>query len=304
MKKSKVIIPALGMIAFATAASITGTVAWFSANNQVSVSGMSFTTKVSNSILIAGDTTESVAKAAESSFTSDDLTQTKSGILEPVSTVDGLNFFYTVDAKADGDAKEDAYTAYTTQAAFATAYGQTGNTNVVPYLDYAFQLKVVNMGASAVDLKLTELTLKYSKATDGNVAYRVAIFVQDITSATPTAPSATAAGIYAPATAANQSDASSKNFAVSAADAAPTQLLVSGNAYNGLTKLASVPVASSAAASYYKVVARMYLEGEDTTCKSDTFAQLDGSWALGLKVELGGSNSNVSALTMDVTTGA
>ena len=38
MKKSKIIIPALAMIAFSTVASIAGTVAWFTASRQVTVS--------------------------------------------------------------------------------------------------------------------------------------------------------------------------------------------------------------------------------------------------------------------------
>ena len=38
MKKSKIIVPALAMIAFSTAASIAGSVAWFTASRQVTVS--------------------------------------------------------------------------------------------------------------------------------------------------------------------------------------------------------------------------------------------------------------------------
>lgn len=40
MKKAKIIIPALGMLLLSTAASITGTVAWFSMNTTVSATGM------------------------------------------------------------------------------------------------------------------------------------------------------------------------------------------------------------------------------------------------------------------------
>lgn len=42
MKKSKIIIPALAVIAFSTAASITGTVAWFTANRSVQITTDSF----------------------------------------------------------------------------------------------------------------------------------------------------------------------------------------------------------------------------------------------------------------------
>ena len=42
MKKSKVIIPALALMAFSVAASITGTVAWFTANRVATVTAGSF----------------------------------------------------------------------------------------------------------------------------------------------------------------------------------------------------------------------------------------------------------------------
>ena len=43
MKKSKIIIPALAMIAFSTAASIAGSVAWFTANRQATISAGTYT---------------------------------------------------------------------------------------------------------------------------------------------------------------------------------------------------------------------------------------------------------------------
>ena len=55
MKKSKILVPALGILVLSTAASITGTVAWFSVNNSVTVDGMSVTTKVAGNLLITDD---------------------------------------------------------------------------------------------------------------------------------------------------------------------------------------------------------------------------------------------------------
>lgn len=302
MKKTKVIIPALGLLVLSTAASISGTVAWFSVNSTVSVSGMTVETKVASSVLIAGDTIDSTAKKADNLFDNGPLSQVVSGILEPVSTVDARQFYYTTNALANGDAKTDAYTLYSSQAAFATAYGQTGEETVLPYVDYVFQLKVSNTGANVEDLKVTSLNLAYTpkgEEDDSNKAFRVAFFVENITSSNPTGTLAvstgSANGIYAPSTAANFSDAGGHNFAVSG-PAAVTQM---ANDYNALTKLAEVPVATaSVPASYYKVIARLYIEGEDTTCKNDTFALLNGDWALTMDITLGTNNSNVSALTL------
>lgn len=54
MKKTKVIIPALGMLLLSTAASVTGTVAWFAANATVSATGMQVKAKTASTYLLIG----------------------------------------------------------------------------------------------------------------------------------------------------------------------------------------------------------------------------------------------------------
>lgn len=291
MKKSKVLVPALGILVLSTAASITGTVAWFSVNNSVSVTGMTVTTKVSSNLLIAEDTLASNAKKAEADFGPGPLNQVVTGTLEPVSTINGSSFFYTTKGKADGSASTpasgDKYKAY--GADFADDYGITG---AVGYVDYVFQLKATNVTDAAQDIKLTNLTLTYAKAaseTDNNQAFRTAIWVEDITSANPTGSVATVAtGIYAPS-----------GFVMQEAGKAVASTSATGAlavSYNALTKLGTV--AADGVADYYKVVVRLYIEGEDKTCTNDTFVKLTGSWSLALDIELGGSNANVSELTL------
>ena len=56
MKKTKIIIPALGMLLLSTAASITGTVAWFSANQQVTASGMNIRATSGSAYLVISET--------------------------------------------------------------------------------------------------------------------------------------------------------------------------------------------------------------------------------------------------------
>lgn len=59
MKKTKLIIPAIGMLLLSTAASITGTVAWFSMNTTVTATGMQVEASADNTFLVitAGTTT-------------------------------------------------------------------------------------------------------------------------------------------------------------------------------------------------------------------------------------------------------
>ena len=54
MKKTKVIIPALGLLLLSTAASVSGTVAWFAMNASVQATGMQITAKSDSVFLLIG----------------------------------------------------------------------------------------------------------------------------------------------------------------------------------------------------------------------------------------------------------
>ena len=64
MKKTKVIIPALGLLLLSTAASVTGTVAWFAANATVEATGMAITAKTESEFLVISKTATLTANAA------------------------------------------------------------------------------------------------------------------------------------------------------------------------------------------------------------------------------------------------
>ena len=54
MKKTKIIVPALGMLLLGTAASVTSTVAWFAMNSSVSATGMQIKVKTESVFLLIG----------------------------------------------------------------------------------------------------------------------------------------------------------------------------------------------------------------------------------------------------------
>lgn len=319
MKKAmkKIIVAGVALVAALGLATGT-TFAWFSMNNSVTVTGMTVKTQVSSNLFIAEDTLDSTAKKAEANFTTS-VSTSISAILEPASTTTGTTFFYTTDAKADGDAKADTYTQYGSEAAltgtdattydsaFSKAYGVTqsgantlisGQTGAVPFKDYVFQLKAVATGDSY--LNLTNLELKYTKKaseSDNNKAYRVAVFLEDITSSNPSGSVGTKQAIFA------KSDAHNFSYASESAEKAVTSTsalgAVSYNTYADTTNntLAKITAGST---KYYKVVVRLWLEGEDTTCNNDTFLALTGSWALSLELKLEDSNSNaITYLTIN-----
>ena len=297
MKKTKIIIPALAMLLLGTAASVSGTVAWFSVNNSVKVSGMTVHTSVSSNLLIAEDALSSAAKVSEASFGTEVNTSLDDTLLEPVSTVNGKNFFFTTDAVASGDGSDSAvYHTYNAaevptsseDTAFDDAYGTSGAKG---YKDYVFQLKATNTANASKDIKLTKLNLVYGGAQDASKAYRVAVFAQDITSVNPTTNvSGSLKNIFRESDSANF-DATPK--AVSAAD---------GTLGNVTYNTASTTIGSvdTLATAYFKVVVRLYLEGEDTTCNNQTFASLTSTWALSLELKMdtaSESNTAVSALS-------
>ncbi len=332
INKSKVIIPALALIALTTAASTTGTAAWFSVNRLAQVSGMTVKTQVSSSLYIAGDNTFAASAAkADTEFKAGVLAQNITAILEPASTVNGLDYFYTVSANTDGSVKEQIggakYTAYVASDAatdttnyankFSEDYSVTKTNTLftpagtvdraVPYIDYVFQLKLNNVEDSSLDLKLTKLNLTYTKSESEETAekaFRVATFITELTTDTNTDSkigegddfAAFTAGqlttIYAPTGATNQqNDPTNKAVSSTSEISAVSYNKLGGNAVDKITTVAT-------GAHYYKMGVRLWIEGEDTTCTSTTFAALTGSWALALDIQLGGATANVQSLNV------
>ena len=350
MKKTKIIVPALAVLLLSTAASVTGTVAWFSMNNQVTVTGMTVTTNVSSNLLIAETNLEENYQES--------ITQARSGVLEPASTVDGINFYYTTSAKGDGDAKTDNYTKYNENTAlnnianagkanvdqaFNNAYGiLPANIDVdnvyYGYIDYSFYIKATSAADDQV-LYMSKCNLLYdtqdyeqnpsgspvwSSVSDG-YAWRVGLLATTATKNTAADDSGLALKttlglaqsknqnqLYAELdttgyTAQANPDMSAYyldkygNSQASGAFVPGTKYYVANNnapqAVNSATTLANVgnpgkPAHArdnidSGTTTYTRIVVRLWLEGEDISCTSNTYAELTSSWKLDLEFKLG-----------------
>jgi hypothetical protein len=328
----KKLVSAAAMLALSTAMLGSSTYAWFTMNKTVTVTGMEVKTKVGDNLLISHVTGTGVAKNAENTFITSDTTSIKAW-LEPVSTntAAATNFWYTLDAKADGSklAADTNYLDYdsvglgdgtdTTNYAnkFSQDYGVTKdevttfgattspNNGAVGYVDYTFQLKAVNTNSTAQEIHLTQLDLLYD-GTEAPVedAFRVAVFCEP-EAATHTddsdyfAAGGTTLKKFYKTTAANYFTAKS---GASAADTV-TAITTFADETSSDNKLASVPGDTTA---YYNVVVRLWIEGEDTTCNSTTFAELTQKWSLNLRLDLGAPSSGavngntiVNNLTID-----
>ena len=360
MKKTKIVVPALAVLLLSTAASVSGTVAWFSMSTSVTVTGMQVTTKVSSNLLIA-DTN------AEDNY-SDQITQSRTGIIEPSSSTDGANFWWTTNGKNDGDASTDEYTKYDEDTAlgtndtlapaktnyddaFNTAYSSGYSTDSTPdtpddddglgnglaafaYIDYSFFLKG-SASVASQQIALTKCNILYAgQPVTSSYAWRVGVFVADSQANTQTADSdAISAGVKSILGFEQSKNQNQRNrapppaWSPAACTAAAEGNAVAGTTYyekheedapqavNSASALANVTNAGEEAilhefsqlntVKYFKVVVRLWLEGEDVSCTSSTFASLTSSWTLDLGFELGdGTNKAVPVEKISSSLGA
>ena len=321
--------------------------AWFTMSKEVQVTGMEVRTTVGSNLLIS--TTN-----LDADYTSQTLSQARKALLEPSSTINGVtgSYYYTVNAKANGDAVVDVYDLYAEDAAtsvqnptagkanydidFNNAYklGASGvftSTNIAMtdsvngaaygYIDYTFYLKATSNGtateATPQQLRMTKCDLDYTDGAldaDGDVgkvggpdrAWRVAIFASDITSTKPgtgriTTDVAAAVGnqkgLLSVAGAAYQTVENSKNQAVNSGTTLGDVL------NNGASGVIIDSITAANASKYYKVTVRLWLEGEDTTCTSETYAALTDKYNLDLAFELTDGNNDTAAVTAITSNG-
>lgn len=314
---AKKLIPAAGSLMVSAVMLATSTYAWFTMSRTVEVRGMQLKTKVSGNLLIS-ETNEDDSKYGT------DLVQGRKALLEPTSTTTGANgsFWYTVDAKADGsklhaasgdyvfknyseaagagdtpaNAAKDATMSYKTYydadfndeyeitpavGAFNTAYG---------YEDYVFYLK-----ASADDtndtINMTKCVLSREGAaiTDEDLAWRVAVFATATAAETQTGdPASAAANLKGSILALDGAAYHDSGKAVTAANGGLTTVT-----FNDDTNPVVIGTVGSGETAYYKVTVRIWLEGQDTTCTSETYAALDDdTWRLDLEFKLESDDTN------------
>ncbi len=161
MKKSKVIVPAVAMIAFSTAASIAGSVAWFTASRQAVISAGTYavvkTTSNLDVKLAAGVGTSVDGKTVTfgGRLTDGSYNHTSGKVYQP--TADGKAIDQTargeVDVVSYDATKADEVSAVATSLERATV--KVGSSNVKVYTAATFDITfTVNFGAVEADIGL------------------------------------------------------------------------------------------------------------------------------------------------------
>lgn len=316
----KQLAAAIAMTLVATVALGSSTYAWFTMNKEVTVTGMQVKTTVSSNLLIAETNSEALFNNS--------LTQNVKALLEPVSTINGVDYYYTLTdhVLGNGDASDEvSYKDYavtglgTTDVdtskyknAFNKNYGVEKNnavatwsddgTGAVAYCDYTFYLKAVNTTGGDLDIKLTKMNLLYN---GGNVtddkAWTAAILVHETTVGTPYSTAWASSDVVTM----NKMTGAS-NFTANKAIGMESSTVglntldygSSANTYGSTGVLATVDDNTTA---YYKVTVRLWLEGEDTSCTTTIYNNKTEGYSLDLRFEMDSTTSPITAITSDST---
>ena len=314
---AKKLLPAAMMLAVSASMLGTSTYAWFTMNKEVQVNGLAMRTKVSSNLLISSNN-------AEGSYKADTLIEGRKALLEPVSSVTAQTgkFFYTLDAAENGskahDTVTEAYVPYveatntnaTASAAgkyffdskFNSAYGVDPNSEdfgtAYGYVDYVFYLKATGTAAgqqirmTRCDLDYagdnTAETLSYGGLGTGDKAWRVALFAKELTAEQAgigNSGDGAAVGQLDPAA---QTETAKAILALNGADYFTGGAVATASTKSTITTGSGlIDTINAGETGYYKVLVRVWLEGEDTTCNSATYAALEsGQWKLDLDFKL------------------
>ncbi len=175
MKKTKIIIPSLGLLILSTAASVTGTVAWFAANASVQANGMRITANTDSSFLIVG-TANNLATVQAGNLTTADL----SSVNAQVSPVAHDAIANTADATATdvSNIKQYALISDTTQKITIDSYNALSAANQALYqAENAAGTNWYYQVADAVTASTSTKQKNYLATLDTNYIIHTTIYV-------------------------------------------------------------------------------------------------------------------------------
>ena len=256
MKKTKVIIPALGMLLLSTAASVTGTVAWFSANASVDANGMKVKVAATYGIVISNAVDGTYAEAADSAITA-------CSTLAPGSTYDLAHWVYsTSDQSNAANSGKD----YTPATAWTTA-NPNGN-----YVIHNFWVKAsANEELAVQSFDITQIDVVAINPETGAelgapsqaLSKSIRVGIKAGTAGTPF--------IYAPISGYTASYAVATGAGPQSGEGAVTKETVTPKKASDLalkdTEITAIP-ANNAESTPLNVQVFVWFEGEDANCMS------------------------------------
>ena len=190
MKKTKVIIPALGLLLLSTAASVTGTVAWFSANATVSASSLSIKANVDANLFIENGIVAAVDSVTHTTATlsGDGVSATKVAPVDFDQT-DGLIARVPATYSTNPDVAEAGTAAtWTTVATLSsgtsgavTGSAKDGGGTYVPkdYFVYGYVTIARKQTTAATFNLAATATVNYGVESNLNKAFRVGLLIDN-----------------------------------------------------------------------------------------------------------------------------
>ena len=298
MKISRRLASAIALF-FISALMITSTTyAWFSINSEVKMTGMQVTATAGDNVMVYK--TPSQVQGEDELFHNAVVLPHREVKLAPASSADGKAFYYVEGRNVNGAGdivKPMAYIPYDAGSsdsvnAFNKNYRTTGS---VAYTEYIFQLKATNAQDRAQELVMSALDLTYGGTTAGTQkAFRVAIFVDEFPedpdpedASLPEVSTETLVSILGPEGAVYRTNRTESGRVLGqtvGTDAHGELEMHDVSRFGESAVLGTVP---SGKTYYYRVIVRLWLEGEDTTCGNATFAPLGDAWALDLSIAFG-----------------
>lgn len=165
MKKSKIIVPALGILVLSTAAAVTGTVAWFTSSNLLNVNGMYARVDAENGIVVSNEAKSNWATSAQASHSGEE----KDFML--TSTADLSAWYHNNSNDANSAAAAKAYETLTVNKPDAGTVAANTGLGTTTYNELAKNVYLINrfyiQSASGVALTTQDINVK-NIAVSGN----------------------------------------------------------------------------------------------------------------------------------------
>ena len=190
MKKTKIIVPALGLLLLSTAASVTGTVAWFSANATVSASSLQIKANVDANLFIENGIVAAVDSVTHTTTTlsGDGVTSTKVAPVDFDQTSGLIARIPATYSTAPDVANAGSAATWTQVATLSsgtsgavTGSAKDGGGTYVPkdYFVYGF-VTIVRKQTTAATFNLNATaTVSYSVESNLNKAFRVGVLIDN-----------------------------------------------------------------------------------------------------------------------------
>lgn len=275
--------------AFALAAFGTSTYAWFSLNKIAKVEGMELQVITESDMLIgklSEVATDNAIDVDSKNFkTALDLSAEEPVTITAASSVEGINFFKATGAINGAGENEGTYEA---------AVNPTDSTKTHYYKQYDFVIKYTNPSTVDQTVDVTQLDLKYNGTVDPSRAFRIAFITTSCTT-TVTNGEVTSSVIDGTATSQGVYKHESAQYfeadkAIKSVDTKDTVAAISEHLFT----------CPAGKVTFIKVSVVLWLEGEDSTCRSDVFTNLTDKWSLTFKIARTGADgeNKVSSLNL------